>query len=194
MPRPIPATRPALLLAPALVVLAGAALAHGPTPQKVDQSVTIRAKPDAVWTVVGPFGGIGGWHPDVAKVEATGGDAEGAVRRVTLRNGGVLVESLDEWKVDGRTYSYRMSEPDLNALPVSSYSATLTVTPDGDGSKVAWIARFYRGDTGNEPPENLGDEAGRAAMNRYFADGLKGLKAAVEGRTTHGGPACATAG
>ncbi|MDP4021378.1 SRPBCC family protein [Methylobacterium sp. NEAU 140] len=192
MRRPVIAPRPALrlapllvpFLAPALALAAGAALAHGPTPQKVAQSVTIRAKPDAVWTLAGPFGGIGAWHPDVAKVEATGGDAEGATRTVTLKNGGVLVEGLDEWKADGRTYSYRMSEPDLKALPVSSYSATLTVTPDGDGSKVEWIARFYRGDTGNEPPENLSDAAGRAAMTRYFADGLKGLKAKLEAGQT----------
>jgi mxaD protein len=173
-------TVPALLF----VLASGAALAHGPTPQKVDQTVTIRASPDAVWKVVGPFGGIGGWHPDVVKVEATGGNAEGGVRKVTLKAGGTLVEGLDEWKADARTYSYRMSDPDLKALPVSSYSATLTVTPDGDGSKVEWMGRFYRGDTGNEPPEELSDAAGKAAMNRYFADGLKGLKAKVEGGAT----------
>jgi mxaD protein len=74
-----------------------------------------------------------------------------------------------------------MGEPDLKALPVSSYSATFTVSPEGDGSKVEWMGRFYRGDTGNEPPENLSDEAGKAAMNTYFSEGLKGLKAAVEG-------------
>ncbi|SFT28882.1 SRPBCC family protein [Methylobacterium sp. yr668] len=176
---------PALVPALAVVGLAGAALAHGPTPQKIDQSITIQAPPEAVWKVVGDFGGIGRWHPDVAKAEASGGNVEGTTRRVTLKAGGTLVEGLDEWLADGRTYSYRMSDPDLKALPVSSYSATLTVTPDGTGSKVSWIGRFYRGDTGNEPPETLSDEAGRAVMNRYFADGLKGLKAAVEGRTTH---------
>jgi mxaD protein len=171
---------PALILAFA----AGTALAHGPTPQKVDQTVAIKASPDAVWKVVGDFGGIGSWHPDVAKVEATGGNAEGTVRKVTLKAGGTLVESLDEWKGPERTYSYRMSDPDLTALPVSSYSATLIVTLDGEGSKVEWMGRFYRGDTGNEPPDNLSDEAGREAMNRYVGDGLSGLKAKVEGGHT----------
>jgi mxaD protein len=166
----------------ALAGLATAALAHGPTPQKVDQSIVIEAPPEAVWKVVGDFGGIARWHPDVAKAEASGGNVEGATRTVTLKAGGTLVEGLDEWLGDGRTYAYRMSDPDLTALPVSSYSATLTVTPDGSGSRVSWIGRFYRGDTGNEPPETLGDEAGRTAMNRYFADGLRGLKAAVEER------------
>ncbi|MEL6060635.1 MULTISPECIES: SRPBCC family protein [unclassified Methylobacterium] len=167
-----------------LILATGTALAHGPTPQKVVQTVTIKAKPDAVWKIVGEFGGIAAWHPDVATVEATGGNAGGAVRKVTLKSGGTLVEGLDEWKGSERTYSYRMSDPDLTALPVSSYSAILTVDPDGDGSRVEWMGRFYRGDTGNEPPENLSDEAGREAMNRYLADGLKGLKARMEGGPT----------
>ncbi|GJE27442.1 SRPBCC family protein [Methylobacterium organophilum] len=170
------------LSASALALVASVALAHGPTPQKIVQSVTIQAKPEAVWKVVGDFAGIGRWHPDVAKAEGTGGNGEGAVRTVTLKNGGVLTEGLDEWKAEARTYSYRMSDPDLKALPVSSYSATITVSPEGDGAKVEWLGRFYRGDTGNEPPEELSDEAGRTAMNAYFADGLKGLKAAVEGK------------
>lgn len=168
---------------PALVLtlLSGAALAHGPTPQKVDQSIVIKAKPDAVWKVVGDFAGIGAWHPDVARSEGSGGSGSGARRKVTLKAGGSLDEGLDEMNAAGRTYSYRLSDPDLKALPVSSYSATLTVSPEGDGSRVEWLGRFYRGDTGNEPPEDLSDEAGRTAMNRYFADGLKGLKAKVEG-------------
>lgn len=79
-------TVPALLLALAGgPALSGSALAHGPTPQKVDQTITIRAAPDAVWKVVGPFGGIGTWHPDVATVETTGGDAGAAYERSRSR-------------------------------------------------------------------------------------------------------------
>ncbi|KQP56340.1 SRPBCC family protein [Methylobacterium sp. Leaf108] len=173
---------PAALLA----LVATAAIAHGPTPQKVHQSVTIAAKPEAVWKVVGDFAGIGTWHPDVAKAEGTDGNTSGGRRKVTLKAGGTLDESLDEWNAQGRTYSYRLSDADLKALPVSSYSATLTVSPDGEGSKVEWLGRFYRGDTGNEPPEELSDAAGKAAMVRYFGDGLKGLKAKVEGRVATG--------
>jgi mxaD protein len=164
-----------------LIFISGAALAHGPTPQKVDQSIVIAAKPDTVWKVVGEFAGIGSWHPAVARSEGSGGNGSGGQRKVTLKAGGILNEGLDEMSATGRSYSYRLSDPDLKALPVSSYSATLTVSPEGDGSRVEWLGRFYRGDTGNEPPEELSDEAGRTAMNRYFADGLKGLKAKVEG-------------
>lgn len=169
---------PALIL----VLASTAAIAHGPTPQKIARSITIAAKPDAVWTVVGDFAGIGRWHPDVKTSEGSGGNAAGGRRKVTLKKGGTLDEGLDEWNAQARSYAYRLSDPDLKALPVSSYSATLTVTPEGDGAKVEWLGRFYRGDTGNEPPEELSDEAGKAAMDRYFGDGLEGLKARVEGK------------
>ena len=168
-------------LAAGALLLAGTALAHGPTPQKVSESITIKAKPDAVWKVVGNFAGLKEWHPAVEKSEGSKDNADGGTRTVTLKNGGVLKESLDDYKADGFTYSYRLGDADLKALPVSSYSATLTVIPDGDGSKVEWMGRFYRGDTGNEPPENLSDAAGKEALTKYFGDGLKGLKAKVEG-------------
>lgn len=170
-----------LVLAGALGV-ATAALAHGPTPQKIEATVTIAAAPDKVWAVAGPFAGIAGWNPLVASGTSKGdGTKNGDTRTLTLKNGGVLHESLDEYDGAQRSYSYRLDDPDLKALPVSSYSATLTVTPEGTGSKVAWFGRFYRGDTGNEPPEELSDAAGRAAMKTYFETGLAGLKARVEG-------------
>ncbi len=167
-----------------LALAATAALAHGPTPQKVDQSITIKAKPEAVWKVVGDFSGIQNWNPAIEKSEGDAGGKDGGTRTVTFKNGGVLKESLDEYKPEGFTYSYRSGDADLKSLPVSSYSATLTVSPDGEGSKVSWAGRFYRGDTGNEPPEELSDEAGKTAMNTYFGEGLKGLKAKVEGAAT----------
>jgi mxaD protein len=164
------------------VGVATVALAHGPTPQKIEATVTIAAPPDKVWAIAGKFAGIAGWNPLVASGTSKGdGTKNGDTRTLTLKNGGVLHESLDEYDAARRSYSYRLDDPDLKALPVSSYSATLTVTPEGAGSKVAWFGRFYRGDTGNEPPEELSDEAGRTAMKAYFEAGLGGLKAKVEG-------------
>ncbi|TXN00867.1 SRPBCC family protein [Methylobacterium sp. WL103] len=176
-------------LAPALLALvATQALAHGPTPQKVNQSITIAAKPEAVWKVAGDFGKIAGWNPALKASEGVAGgkpgEAEGK-RTLTFPNGARLVESLDEWNGSAFKYSYRMSDPEVKALPVSSYSATLSVAPEGEGAKVTWSGRFYRGDTGNEPPDDLSDAAGRTAMDAFFAAGLKGLKAKVEPGAGH---------
>ncbi len=157
------------------------ASAHGPTPKKVEETVSISAPPAKVWEKVGEFGAISDWHPDVKKSSASDGNKTGSVRELTLEKG-IIKESLDEYDADGFTYSYRMDGENLDALPVSSYSSTLTVEPEGDGSKVSWIGRFYRGDTSNEPPENLNDEAAIEAMTSIYQDGLAGLKKAVEGK------------
>ncbi|MDD2739535.1 MAG: SRPBCC family protein, partial [Methylomonas lenta] len=39
--------------------------------------------------------------------------------------------------------------------------------------------RFYRGDTGNTPPENLNDEAAVKAMTQFINNALNGLKSKV---------------
>jgi mxaD protein len=169
-----------LLVLPAALI-ASQAFAHGPTPIKVDESIIIAAEPPEVWKVGGTFGSIADWHPYVQSVKAKGGDAVGAEREILLRKGGVLKEGLDEYDPASLKYSYRMSEPNLDALPVSSYSATFTVkAAAGGGSEVKWYGRLYRGDTSNEPPENLNDDAARAAMSDFFRAGLDGLKKKVE--------------
>ena len=42
------------------------ASAHGPSPQKVEKTVTIKADPAKVWAIVKDFGNIHAWHPGVA--------------------------------------------------------------------------------------------------------------------------------
>lgn len=163
------------------MLLATPAFAHGPTPIKVNETITIAAKPEAVWAVAGKFDGLATWHPDVKSVKAKGGDAAGAEREITLK-GGVLKEGLDEYDPVGFKLSYRMSDPNLDAMPASSYSVTLTIKPAPGGSEVAWYGRLYRGDTGNEPSENLNDDAAKAAMSDFLQHGLAGLKKKVEGK------------
>jgi mxaD protein len=161
-----------LLLGPAL------ALAHGPTPQRADETLMIAAPPEAVWAVLSRFGGIGEWHPLVKKVEATGGDAAGAERVLTLEKGEIK-EGLDELDPAAYRLSYRLLTENAEAIPVSFYTQTIEVKPDGAGSEVSWGARFYRADTTNEPPEDRNDAAAIAAMTDFIQQGLKGLQAKV---------------
>ena len=163
-----------------LAVGAGPARAHGPTPQKAEAEVVIAAPPDAVWALVGDFGAIGGWHPDVKSARATG-SAPGAERVLVLEKGEIS-DSLDEIDPAGRRIAYRLGTENVAAFPVSFYTATVTVSDAGGGkSKVEWAARLYRGDTSNFPPDELNDEAATTATTTFFENGLKGLKAKAEG-------------
>lgn len=171
------------LLGAVALLFSTPALAHGPTPIKVEETITIVAPPAAVWAVAGKFDGLAGWHPAVKAVKATGGDAAGAEREITFHNGATLKEGLDEYDAAGFKYGYRMSDPNLDALPISSYSVTLKIdAAAGGGSEVKWYGRLYRGDTSNEPPDNLNDDAARTAMATFLRDGLQGLKKKVEGK------------
>ncbi|WP_029009951.1 SRPBCC family protein [Azospirillum halopraeferens] len=167
----------ALLLLPA-----SPASAHGPTPQKAEETVTIAAPPDAVWAVVADFAGLASWHPMVTDCAADSA-ADGGLRRTLTINGGGLVESLDDRDAAARRLSYRLLREDVSVLPVSFYSATISVDPaGGGGSTVVWSGRFYRGDTGNYPTEDMDDNAARTAMTAFFRTGLDGLKAFLETR------------
>lgn len=65
--------------------------------------------------------------------------------------------------------------------PFSFYSAILKISPtDQDTSLVEWKSRFYRGDTGNFPPEHLNDQAAVNAMNDFLKIGLNHLKKILE--------------
>src|SRR5262245_14005319 len=79
------------------------------------------------------------------------------------------------------SYSYRIDNVDVKVLPVSNYSATITVLPaEGGKSKVEWRAAFHRGYPDNDPPPELNDEAARAAVGKIYRAGLESLKKKFE--------------
>jgi mxaD protein len=167
----------AILAAP--LVFPGAASAHGPTPQKIDEAITIAAPSDKVWSVVGDFSGIGAWNPAVKSVEATGGTERGSTRKLDLATG-TITESLDSYSAERMAYSFRLSGENTAAFPVSFYTAKITVLAKGEASEVKWIGRFYRGDTGNFPSPEQDDAAATKAMTTYIHTALDGLKKKLE--------------
>lgn len=157
-------------------------IAHGPTPQKGLESITINAPVDAVWEVIKQFDAIASWHPDVKASSGDGKNASDGIRTITLQNGEQLVESLDYYSDKDHEYNYRLKTENVTAFPVSSYTTNLQVEA-GDEAKtsvVTFKSRFYRGDTGNAPPENLNDAAAVKAMEAFFKNGLAGLKQKLE--------------
>ncbi len=152
----------------------GLALAHGPTPQKVEEKIEIKAEPAKVWALVKDFGGVKAWHPSVESAEFKDGE------RTLKVKGAELVESQDENDDASMTLGYRLSNEGSEAFPVSSYSATITVKAAGGGSEVTWQGRGYRLDTSNEPPEGKDDASAVKALSDHFKAGLEGLKKKAE--------------
>jgi hypothetical protein len=165
----------------ALSLISFAALAHGPSRQKVTEKIEIDAPAAKVWAVIGNFQDMG-WHPAIAKTEGTGDNApEQAKRKITLKDGGEIEESLTKYDASGMSMSYRIENVDVKVLPVNNYSSTLSVKEDGGKSIVEWKGAFYRGFMNNDPPPELSDEAAVKAVTGVYKTGLEALKAKVSG-------------
>ena len=172
----------------AMLALAGMALAtvvepvwaHGPTRQKVRESIEISAPPAKVWAAISNFQDMS-WLPPVAKTEGQKGNEIGATRILTLTGGATVEEELYKYEPDMQSYSYRITKVDVKVLPVTNYSSTLTVSPAPDGkAKLEWAGAFYRGYPNNDPPPELNDEAAKAAVSGLYKTGLEALKKKIE--------------
>lgn len=162
-------------LAAWMICIALPVAAHGPTPQKSDQSVLVEASPETVWKMLSAACEIAAWHPQVAECQA----AEKG-RILTLKNGSELVEGFDEVLPAEMTLSYRLDgEVDIQALPVSSLSGRIKLKAEGAATRVAWMARYYRAFTGNEPPPGQDDESAVQAVNAWISSALEGIKASL---------------
>lgn len=150
--------------------------AHGPTPQKTDESVQVNATAEATWKRISAPCGLAQWHPQVTACEVVNDKQQ----KLTLSNGKQLLQEIDEVAAAEMTVSYRLSgDIDLEAMPVSSLNGKIKVLAEGGQAKVSWMARYYRAFTGNEPPAGQDDESAKAAVDAFVKAGLQGLK---EGR------------
>ncbi len=91
--------------------------------------VTIARSPDDVWALIGDFGGLGSWMPGIESCEL-----EGDVRKLQAM-GMEIHEQLVERDETDRRLSYTIIK---SPMPLEHHLATLTVTPDGDGSRLEW--------------------------------------------------------
>jgi len=171
------------LLALAIVPLTAAA--HGPSPQKVEESVVIKADPAKVWGLVKDFGNWQKWHPAVAstKLETKKDDNgdETTFRTITLKGGGTLYEKLTGIDDSSMKIKYELES---GVLPVSDYYAYVSVKagPGAGETTVTWFGRFYRVYKLNPPiPPGQDDETAVNAVTGVYQTGLANLKKVAEG-------------
>ncbi len=169
-----------VLLSILLLSISSLAFAHGPSRQKVAESVTIKAAPDAVWAKVKDFTKLQDWHPAIESSTATDGNKEGSVRTLKIKGGGQVIETLESINDADKKFSYRAK--DGGALPVSNYTSTLSVKPGeaAGTTTVEWRGAFYRAYPNNNPPPEQNDEAAVKAITGVYQGGLANLKKLLE--------------
>ncbi|MCW0213741.1 MAG: SRPBCC family protein [Pseudonocardia sp.] len=140
-------------------------------------SGVVPASADAVWEVVREFDGLPSWHPAIDRSELTSGaeGAVGAVRRLTLGDGGVVTEKLIAIDDADRRYTYAFIED--NPFGCRRYVSTVRVAPVTDTGEafVEWWAEF---DAEGADEQKLVDlfangvyGSGIAALRERFAGG-----------------------
>jgi carbon monoxide dehydrogenase subunit G len=168
-------------IAATTLLWSGVAAAHGPTREKLSESIEINAAPDAVWALVGDYAHPEKWMPAVESTTATGGTEKGAIRDLKLKSGGTLKEELKNLDADKKVLQYKVEDPtDPAVFPVNNYSSTIKVEPAGAGTKVEWNAAFYRWFLNNNPPEGQNEAAAKAAVEKVVKESLEHLKAVAE--------------
>ena len=168
------------LAAVAAFAWVGVVEAHGPSRQKLTETIEINAAPDKVWSIIKDFGNAS-WMPMVANTAAQGGNAAGGTRELTLKKGGVIKEELKTYEADKMSFSYKISEnPDCAVLPVNNYSSNIEVEASGSGSKVTWNGAYYRCFLQNNPPPDQNEEAANKAVTAVYKESLANLKALAE--------------
>ena len=120
--------------------------------------LTMSATPDAVWAVVRDFHGLDSWMPGIEKSEADGDDRLLSMMGMTIRE---RLVKLDE---DGKALTYSI----VDGAPVESHEATITVHPDGGGSRVTWDV--------TATPDDVA-----ALMQGLYQGALEALQAQAEG-------------
>ncbi len=168
----------------ALAILPFSALAHGPTPQKVEKTVTIKAPPAKVWALVKDFGNMQVWHPAIAsdKTEQKKDDngEMATYRTLTLKSGGDIYEKLRS--ADDATMKLKY-EIVSGVAPVADYNSVMTVAagPGAGETTVTWVGRFYRTYKLNPPiPPGQDDETATKFVTDVYDSGLASLKKVAE--------------
>ena len=153
-------------------------LSHGPTRQKLKESITINAKPEEVWNVIKDFGKIDSWHPSISKVES---DGKNRTIYYSPRNDTPIKQKLENYNPEKMMYKTSITEVDIKNFPVNTYTANISVKGNDDGSStVLWKAAFYRAFLNNDPPPELNEAAAIKAVTEFFEAGLNNLKSKLE--------------
>lgn len=174
-----------LMLTLAFATAAQTAIAHGPSRQKVTKEITVNAPAAKVWSVIENFCSIEDWHPAIfhAECDCSTGTEIGATRVLTVaeEGGPQLHEELQKFDAEKMMMKYKISKTDNAVLPVTTYSAFLSVKANEDGtSTVQWRGGFYRAYPNNNPPPELNDEAAVKAVTATYEAGLANIKALAE--------------
>jgi carbon monoxide dehydrogenase subunit G len=123
--------------------------------------IRVDATPDEAWAVVGDLAAADRWVPGVVSARV-----DGATRVCTLADGSHIREEISGYSPERRRYSYAHTQ---HPMPLERSTGTLSVVPDGGGSRVVWDATV-----------EVADPALATMLETGFRDAIQSLAARLE--------------
>lgn len=147
----------------------------------IERKLTIEAKPEEAWAVLGNFMHIDEFAPEIKSVEAlTDGKIKmGSKRRNHFKNDTSLVEEIIE--LDQDSWYHKVSLSDMGSMPLHEAESEMYVVDAGNGSsKVIWTMDFRAkfGPLG----WLMGQTMMKMMMSKIIDGNLKGLAAKVKSK------------
>ncbi len=171
--------------------------AHGPSRQKVVETIVINASPEEVWKLLGNFAALDAWHPAVVSQKMDGDKKR--VLTIGEEGGPTITEELKKLDDEKMMLKYKIVDMsvvgneehlgkkyDVPTIPVHNYLSIMTVKAVDGGSEVTWTGKFYRvfplnyEKTKPRYPKGLGDQDGVDVVTSIYKTGLENLKKLCE--------------
>ena len=120
---------------------------------------------EAMWALIGDFGGIHRWHPQVCRLDLSW---QGRIRTLHYTSGARVVERLEARNDRAHRYAYVMVD---GWRQVQACRSTLQARADGEHCLVTWSCEF----------DAVGAHGIRveAEMREFFRSGLDALAGAL---------------
>jgi mxaD protein len=147
----------------------------------VTEQIELSAPPATTWQLIGRFDGLHQWHPAFRSDEIVRGEnnVTGAVRLLTLQDGGRITEELLAYSGEAMRMRYRITN---SPLPLTAYVATLEVSPGKDGgSRLTWSSTFQGRD--GEPGAGGDDASLKKLVTGLYTAGFAHLTTLLAARS-----------
>jgi len=142
----------------------------------VSEKVELATPPAKTWKAIKDYDGLHKWHPAFAGDDITKGknNVKGAVRVLTLKDGGKITEELLAYSAKDMSMTYQITD---SPLPLTEYVATIQVAAAGKngGSVITWSSTFKGKDA--VPKEGTDDASLKKMVSGLYISGFDNLKA-----------------
>ncbi len=131
---------------------------------EVKMTKALAAPAADVWKTIRDFNGLPNFVAAVAQ-STMKGEGVGALRTLTLQDGGIIVEKLESFDDANRTLSYSIVE---SPLPVDEYLSTMVVKETGPGRcELLWSSTFKA--------KGAADDEAKEVIQGIYNMGFEGL-------------------